>query len=266
MNRLQNLYVRLPYSVKRLLKRIGVYKLAVRCIGNSYEPEVQTIIHSLVQPGWVCVDVGANVGSFTRILAGIVGPTGHIYAFEPHPDNVRDLREDMSDLGYKARVTVEQTAVSDGSQDRLSLFPGPGRMSVVWNTVGNNVDGVAVAAEMEVRAVSLDDYFARRARAASSAVKVNLVKIDVEGAGAGVLAGMQGLLREARPVVLMEFHDAEEWAGREELMAANYTLYDETGKVIPEGSDFSGRVHSLAMPKEMAPFRLTTAGSAKGAH
>jgi hypothetical protein len=93
--------------------------------------------------------------------------------------------------------------------------------------------------ELEVRAVSLDDYL-------PSGEPVQLVKIDVEGAEALVLAGMRRLLRESRPVVLVEFHDDVGWGGRRHLLEAGYRLETLDGE--PVESDAGRLYHCLAKP------------------
>jgi hypothetical protein len=75
---------------------------------------------------------------------------------------------------------------------------------------------------------------------------LDVAKIDFEGAESLVLAGMQRLLREARPVVLVEFHDDEGWEGRRHLLDAGYRL--ETLAGTPVAPDADRVYHCLARP------------------
>jgi len=76
--------------------------------------------------------------------------------------------------------------------------------------------------------------------------QLDFVKIDVEGAEGLVLAGMRRLLREARPVLAVEFHDDEAWTSRHELLDAGYALSRTDGSAIDPAGD---RVyHVIARP------------------
>ena len=189
----------------------------------------------------MCADIGANVGSITKILAKLVGPSGKVYAFEAHPVNVETLVQNIQTYGYQDRVHVEHLACSDGLSETLKLYPGRECSAAEWNIVGHDVEGHATRAEMEVRASSLDNYFPPGAR-------LRLVKIDVEGAGALVLAGMRRILREDRPIVIMEFHDEAEWSGRKELLEAGYVLSQMDGTCVVAPLSAERMYHCLAIP------------------
>jgi tRNA A58 N-methylase Trm61 len=85
------------------------------------EADVCQFLQSVVQKGWTCVDVGANVGSITAVLAECVGPTGRVLAFEAHPENARALRENMKSKRYAARVRVGNLAITNGKRSRIPL-------------------------------------------------------------------------------------------------------------------------------------------------
>ncbi|MEM3484215.1 MAG: FkbM family methyltransferase [Candidatus Methanomethyliaceae archaeon] len=150
--------------------------------------------------------------------------------------------------GYEKQVRLENLAVSDGSCDRLLLFPGRGHSSFEWNIVGHDVKGNRTEPELEVAATCLDAYFPPGSR-------LNFVKVDVEGAEALVLRGMRRLLRETRPVVVVEFHDENGWAGRKELFAAGYYPYDMHGRRVDPVHDIRRLYHCLALPQEMTQLK-----------
>ena len=142
---------------------------------RSYESQLQAAVTRVVQPGWICADVGAHHGVFTRLLAELVGEGGTVVAFEAHPDNARMLRKSLS-RSVCDRVAVENLAVTDGSAERVSLHAGRRHASEEWNIVGTDLEGRPTPAELEVGATSLDSYFAER--------PLHFVKLDVEGAEA----------------------------------------------------------------------------------
>jgi FkbM family methyltransferase len=211
---------------------------------GTYEPEVCRILKKLVQPGWVCVDVGAHLGYFTLLLAGLVRSHGRVIVFEAHPGNAEQLRTNVKINGFESRVEVENLAIGNGIQPWVELFPGRGFASAEWNTVGHDVQGNLKKSEFQVPATSLDSYFPAGSR-------VDLVKMDIEGAEADALLGMRRLLGESRPLVLVEFHDETGWAGRAELFSADYDLYSiGDRRWLTRDGDVPRVYHCLAVKRE----------------
>ena len=69
----------------------GVKKLYyARTIGTFWEPDVQPI-KRLVKPGDFAIDLGANIGWYSHVLANLVGENGRVYSIEPIPDTFRLL-------------------------------------------------------------------------------------------------------------------------------------------------------------------------------
>jgi FkbM family methyltransferase len=218
--------------LRRLLRREEPFPRSA----EPYEPAFTAAIERVVEKGSTCADVGAHHGNITDLLVELVGKRGHVDAFEAHPDNAALLRKRFRRV---RQVDVVNAAVSDGSSDRLELYAGRHDHNTEWNIVGHDVEGLPTRRVLEVRAVSLDGWYAAGKR-------VHFVKIDVEGAEGLVLAGMRRLLREQRPVLAVEFHDEDGWQGRRELLDAGYELRGTDGSPIdPDGP----RVyHVIAVP------------------
>jgi FkbM family methyltransferase len=218
---------------------------------GPYEPQLRSAMAALVSPGSLCADVGAHHGLVTIFLADIVGPDGRVVAFEAHPENADVLRDAVEAAGMADRVTIENIAVTEGGAPRVLLHPGRGEASAEWNVVGADVDGRATPALLEVDAISLDAFFPQ------GEPQPDLVKVDVEGAEAQVLAGMRRLLREARPAIALEFHNNEGWAGRRQLFNADYDLYTAAGHHLDPELSIERVYHCVALPRERTfPSRL----------
>jgi FkbM family methyltransferase len=203
---------------------------------EPYEPELTAAIERVVLRGWSCADVGAHVGNITETLARLIDREGRVVAFEAHPANAEVLRDRFR---RNRVVEVVNAAVGDGSADRLALYAGRHDNSTEWNVLGHDVEGTPTRKVLEVPAVSLDGWYPPGAQ-------LDFVKIDVEGAEGLVLAGMRRLLREARPVLAVEFHDDEAWTSRHELLDAGYALSRTDGSAIDPAGD---RVyHVIARP------------------
>ncbi len=159
----------------------------------DYEPETCKVISQLLKPGWVCADVGGHIGYITLLMAKLVGEQGHIYAFEALPENARLLKKNMALNHYSKRLTVENLAVSDGSQAKVALYSGPSSfestiMSRGWEPL------------LEVPGVALDDYFGSKSR-------LDFIKMDIEGAELVAIPGMHRVLQVLQPILLIEVHD-----------------------------------------------------------
>jgi FkbM family methyltransferase len=205
----------------------------------AYEPELQAATARLVRPGWTCADVGAHEGIFTRLLADLVGESGRVIAFEAHPENARRLQKALHS-SLRDRVTVENLAVTDGRAERVSLHRGRGRASQEWNVLGVDLEGRPTPAELEIAATSLDSYF--------HGSRLDFVKLDVEGAEAGVLRGMRRLLRDTKPTIVVEFHTADGWAARKELLDAGYRLETPAGEPVDIRPGAERVYHCVALP------------------
>lgn len=147
-------------------------------------------VHALGQAGVDCVlDVGANVGQFGRQLRR-AGFDGRIHSVEPLTDAFAQLRRHSA---RDAAWTVQRAAVSDAT--------GTVRMNVAGNSVSSSVLPMLarhVAAAPQARYVRTEDVPATTVDAivAERGLRPErtLLKIDVQGYEANVLAGAQDTL------------------------------------------------------------------------
>jgi FkbM family methyltransferase len=165
-------------------------------IGN-YERRHATVLNSVAKPGMTVFDVGANVGYFTLLFSRAVGPQGHVYAFEPNPDNLARLHSHLA-LNACTNVTVIAAAASD--RDGEAGFDGDGCEGHLSNT------GV-----LAVRTIRLDDF-----------PTPDLIKMDIEGGEALAVPGAQRILSERRTIWFLALHYTESMMWRFE--SENYHL------------------------------------------
>ena len=150
-------------------------------INRSYEPEVTAFLKENVAAGQTAIDLGANIGYFTLLLAQLVGEDGQVVAFEPDPQNCRLLEKNVRANGY-TNVTVRREAVADYS-GRAPLFlsdVNPGDHGLT------DADGRRDTVDIDV--VTLDSALAHlRGR-------IHWIKMDIQGAELAALRGMRSLL------------------------------------------------------------------------
>lgn len=223
--------------------RINLGGSFLRYLTGDAEPEVQKALAELVKPGQTVYDVGANIGFFTILCSRLVGPQGHVYAFEPIPQNLATLRHNVT-LNALGNVTIVEAALSS-STGSAEMFVSP------WSAFHSlNVEGATKqdnhgpqAGEITVQTVTLDEFVQGEGVRAP-----DLVKIDVEGAELIVLAGMGATLRSVKPLLLCELHDTK--AGYAELVdSIGYRVRVIDGE-SPELADAARNPHTIAWPRE----------------
>lgn len=230
-----------PGTLRRQVHRFRERRLIDRLRRPGvHERALSEALDRLVRPGMTVADVGANIGKHTLALADRVGPDGRVHAFEPFPGNVQRLRDHVRRAGLSDRVTIRAGAVTDGSVDRVPLHPGRGHSGAEWNIVGHDAGGRPTDAELYVPAVKLDDVF-------PLADPLHVIKIDVEGAEHLVLRGMRRLLEERRPALVIEVHDADNWAACHALAELGYQLQSLAGSAQRVQDPVQG--HLVALPE-----------------
>ena len=158
---------------------------------GTHEPGVTEAVRRTVQPGQVALDLGANIGYHTLLLAQRVGPLGKVIAFEPLPGVFKVLQENVALNGYR-NVVLENKAVAGCS--------GPVSIKINDTDPLTSTASIVSGRGFEAEAVSLDDYFGSRTES------VAFIKMDVEFAEAQVLEGMKHLMQRDRPILLIELH------------------------------------------------------------
>ena len=160
-----------------------------------WEPWVSATVLSLLRPGARVVEVGANVGYYTMIMAGRVGPTGHVTALEANPRLMGLLGRSTRLNGFSDRVRLEQRAAMDvaGSIDFVSFRRngGGGHVPIVANAYYDPVMGQPETYRVE--AVRLDDL---------DCGPVDFIRIDAEGTEPFILRGAGQVLKANPDVVI----------------------------------------------------------------
>ena len=168
----------------------GIYFGAV-----PYEPRLTGYFVEHLRPGAVFVDVGANCGYFSMLAAGLIGPSGRVFSFEPNPPVCRELAEHLERNALQDRVRVFELALSDRRTDNASLFVTSQHSGLSTLVTDSSVAGEAFGRAMTVpvKTIPFDEW-----REGESVDRVDLMKIDVEGFEAQVLGGMVQSLRDRR--------------------------------------------------------------------
>jgi FkbM family methyltransferase len=207
---------------------------------GASEPLVQKALSRCLQAGMVFYDIGANVGFFTLLGAKAVGPSGHVYASEPIPQNAAVLRHNLALNGFE-NVSIVNRAVSERS--------GKGQMEVESSFVTAALSSGSGRGGIVVEVISIDD-----AIKGLGLRPPRVVKIDVEGGEIRVIRGMRQTLEHFQPVVVCELHHGDDKLLKAELLTLlrghGYELADlEAGSGgMPHWAESGGMPHVLATP------------------
>ncbi len=156
-------------------------------ISHTWEPHIVKTISTILKKGDTFVDVGANVGVMTFCAAKLVGETGKVIAFEPNPDNLQLLYCGILKNNFK-NVLIMPFAASD----RVAVFSLAGGASNSHLTTPQE-------GGYHAQSIVMDDYLLEM-------VRLDLVKMDIEGHEPFALAGLHRSLRKHKPLVLLEFN------------------------------------------------------------
>ena len=158
-----------------------------------YEPEL-AYLEKLLSPGKVFIDVGANYGVYTLVASRLVGAAGKVIALEPTAQSFTVLRQNIA-LNHFTNVLAFQVALKD--------TPGKAWLYHGWDPVGNSLGMDPLCGEEgeEVQTESLDNLLEE-----NGVDRVDVIKVDVEGAEELVLRGATKTLTTHSPVVIFEFN------------------------------------------------------------
>ena len=150
---------------------------------RPYEKGTVSILSKLIKKGMNVVNIGANIGYFTLLIAKLVGPTGHVFAFEPFPKNVEFLRKNIEANGYK-NVEIIQQAVSNTSR-KMNLWL---KDSAAWHFLSSK--NFNEFEKLQVNTTSLDGFFDNKK------LKIDFIMMDAEGSEKNILEGMKNTLNK----------------------------------------------------------------------
>jgi FkbM family methyltransferase len=156
-----------------------------------WEPHVERVLRKFLSPRSVFVDIGANVGWHTALASSAVGVDGQVYAIEPNPDNARLIAH-----------TIERNRLSNVHLVPIALAESTG-YAAFRSAIGSN-GGFLNHDERDsldpdvtiVPTMRFDDLHIPR---------VDVVKIDVEGAEPIVFRGATETIARDHPVIVFEF-------------------------------------------------------------
>jgi FkbM family methyltransferase len=191
---------------------------------GDLDRKITWICSKLIRPGDTVLDIGANIGLITVLMARLVGQTGHVHAFEPNPMLVQLLRDVIEHNGFE-HVRLHPVALGSHA-DTLDLYiprNNCGSASLVRRREFGDCDLISVSVEQLSNIATQN-----------SIRSVRLIKIDVEGFEAEVLRGARTWLQSTRPdAILFELNEHIEGRFCEHPLIEMLTEHDYGFAAIP---------------------------------
>lgn len=175
------------------------YGRVLRSFSDAEEPDL-VVVRKLVAPGSVAVDLGANIGVYTKALSELVGAHGTVISVEPIPQTFALLSRNVRSLGL-ANVTCVNVAVSNVNGEAVMELPDnvTGGTNFYQARLVDGSDNGSVVGKHRARVSTTTlDTLTRRLGS------VGFVKCDVEGFELACLMGAGTVLGSHSPAWLME--------------------------------------------------------------
>jgi FkbM family methyltransferase len=167
---------------------------------GEWDPDTWRAIAEHLPSGGTFIDVGAHMGHCSLTAATLVGPEGRVVAIEANPEMVQHLSRNIHASGVT--IDVQPIACSD-SETLVDLFVASHANSGSSSISQHNASlGAASQRNYRIQARPLDAVLNEL-----NISRVDVLKIDVEGAELQVLRGAKETLTRHRPVVMVELDD-----------------------------------------------------------
>lgn len=154
-----------------------------------------------IRPGMIVMDVGANFGYYTLLLADLVGPQGRVFAIDPNPDVAALLRRSVALNGFAERTSIVEAAAGAKPAGQGLLYSPHGEFKNACVIESPDQVDPAAGTIHQVRQVTIDDVV-------SAAPRLDFLKIDAEGAEEAIVEGMESCLHDHKPSFILEFNAA----------------------------------------------------------
>jgi len=158
-----------------------------------YEKELGDLLKKIVKPGAVFVDLGANIGYFSLLVANN-SPSAKVISFEPVAGLFQNMNDNISLNNIKNILTVN-AAAGEINEEKELFVSAPDNLGMSSFHQPENYSGK----KERVKVVAIDDWFK-----ISGLPRIDVIKLDIEGSELTALKGMKEVLQKQQPVLIVE--------------------------------------------------------------
>ena len=219
---------------------------------GAYERKLVNLIKKVLMPGMTVLDLGANIGYFSVLAAGLVGNSGQVHAFDPAPRCFARLKKNLAAFSW-----AHAHSIAAGDELGTASFHFSDKANETgWGSLLSADNASTQTTTVPV--VRLDTWAHEQAIR-----RVDFIKMDVEGGEYRALRGAEALLRQHRPVVVAELNDV--CLGRDHrtpqdvvslLRTAGYNTFSFNEGVLgipKDGGNQTGALHDLTRRAALIP-------------
>jgi len=166
---------------------------------KTHEPISTELISNLLQPGMICLDIGANIGYYVLLESKIIGKEGKIYAIEPSPENYNCLKRSLE---LENIQNVDAYNFAAGNNDgRIRFFVNERSNGCKVLQEGQEPPPNKPGKIIQVPLKKIDKFVEEK-----NLEKIDFLRMDVEGFELQIFEGMQKTLRKFKPTIQLEVH------------------------------------------------------------
>lgn len=168
-----------------------------------YSETIASLLNTLLKPGMTVLDVGANIGEISLLAAKRVGAQGQVFAFEPIDVIARQLAHHVQ-INRLNQVSIESLALGDAVENDQPIYASCGQeVDDENNGLGSLYGGEGETLLQRIQMTTLDTWL----QAHPVIERIDLIKIDIEGAELACLRGARQCLQRFRPNIIVEIQD-----------------------------------------------------------
>lgn len=178
-----------------------------------YQTALNTVLKRWIHPGSYCLDIGANTGLFTVMMAHWCGPRGQVAAFEANPAMLARIKRNVI-LNNFTNVTLQGDAIDrTGGEATFYIAAHPGKSSLL-DQAGDHQHAITV------KTTTIDRFVSEQVWD-----RLDVIKSDIEGNDCNALLGGQETIRRFRPFIALEY-----WASTPpDIRQACFSFLEELG-------------------------------------
>jgi FkbM family methyltransferase len=187
-----------------------------------------------LKPGMIAIDIGANFGYYSLLMADLVGPEGRLVAVEPNPHVVPKLRASVALNGFSGRTRIVEAAAgaaAEGSVNLYATLSKPKNATIVRNDFMPDPHIATISTVPLWTADAVEREYGR----------VDFLKIDAEGAEEDIIIGLRPILAKHAPDLVLEFNaarykDADRFLTEVNSFYRSMSYVEHSGQLAPINS------------------------------
>jgi FkbM family methyltransferase len=175
-------------------------EMGAKMAAQVYEVETVGLFQQLVKPGMACLDVGAQTGFYSLLMASLVGKKGKVHAFEPLDQSYELVEKNVKENNFGDIIHTMNVACSNSS-------------STISADIASGMVVASPNGSHSFSSIKIDDL---------NLDKIDFCKIDIEGHEPAAILGMEALIERCKPMILTEVNDY--WLRQAGSSAEQYIL------------------------------------------